>query len=284
MTEEDKKLPEQNTSSSKKSSSGKFLKYAGAGLIVLLCLLALLVFFRDSIVKFSICCVGSKLTGTEVRLQEFSSSLSGKIQLKGFTVGNPEGYSKGNAIELKETQADINITSLFTNRKIVDFIFIRGMYVNVESDLSENNLGKILNNVQNFSSPASENSEKKERESGLEIVRLDSENAQVTYKNAIVPNGISLPLPSIHLSNIGGSNLQDTVSQILLQLFSIVSNTANNADQTVKDIFSGTGKQINDTVQATGKEFTKQSNKIRTKIKETGTGLFNSFKRNLKSR
>ena len=284
MTEEDKKLPEQNTSSSKKSSSGKFLKYAGAGLIVLLCLLALLVFFRDSIVKFSICCVGSKLTGTEVRLQEFSSSLSGKIQLKGFTVGNPEGYSKGNAIELKETQADINITSLFTDRKIVDFIFIRGMYVNVESDLSENNLGKILNNVQNFSSPASENSEKEERKSGLEIVRLDSENAQVTYKNAIVPNGISLPLPSIHLSNIGGSNLQDTVSQILLQLFSIVSNTANNADQTVKDIFSGTGKQINDTVQATGKEFTKQSNKIRTKIKETGTGLFNSFKRNLKSR
>ena len=284
MTEEDKKLPEQNTSSSKKSSSGKFLKYAGAGLIVLLCLLALLVFFRDRIVKFSICCVGSKLTGTEVRLQEFSSSLSGKIQLKGFTVGNPEGYSKGNAIELKETQADINITSLFTDRKIVDFIFIRGMYVNVESDLSENNLGKILNNVQNFSSPASENSEKEERESGLEIVRLDSENAQVSYKNAIVPNGISLPLPSIHLSNIGGSNLQDTVCQILSQLFSIVSNTANSADQTVKDIFSGTGKQINDTVQATGKEFTKQSNKIGAKIKETGTGLFNSFKRNFKSR
>lgn len=298
MTEENNKQLEQDVSSAKKSFSGKVLKYAGAGLIVLLCLLVLLVFFRDNIVKFSICSVGSKLTGTKVHLQEFSTSLSGKIQLKGFTVGNPEGYSKGNAIELKEALADINIPSLFTDRKIVNLISVRGMHVNVESDFSENNLGKILNNIQNFSSSAvekkeeaapqkeqsSENSGKEEKKSGLEIVRFDSENAQVTYKNAIVSNGIILPLPPIHLNNVGGTNLQDTVSKILSQLLSVVSSTANSADKAVRDIFSGTGKQISNTVQATGKELKQQSKEIGDKIKENGTELFNSFKRNFRNR
>ena len=298
MTEENNTQPEQNVSSAKKSTSGKVLKYLGAGLIALLFLLTLLVFFRDSIVKFSICGVGSKLTGTKVHLQEFSTSLSGRIQLKGFSVGNPAGYSKENAIELKEALADINIPSLFTDRKIVNLISVRGMHVNVESDFNGNNLSKILSNIQNFSSSASEkkkeaapqkeqaseNSDKEEKKSGLEIVRLDSENAQVTFKNTIVPQGIVLPLPPIHLNNIGGTNLQDTASQILSQLLSVVSSTANSADQAVRDIFSGTGKQINDAVQATGKELQQQSKEIGDKIKEAGAGLFNSFKSNFKSR
>ena len=173
-------------------------------------------------------------------------------QVKGFSIGNPAGYSKGNAIELKEALADINIPSLFTDRKIVNLISVRGMHVNVESDFNGNNLSKILSNIQNFSSSASEkkketapqkeqaseNSDKEEKKSGLEIVRLDSENAQVTYKNTIVPQGIVLPLPPIHLNNIGGTNLQDTASQILSQLLSVVSSTANSVDQAVRDIFS----------------------------------------------
>ena len=118
-------MPEENTTiiqeelPEKKSLSGRLFKYAAAVFAAVLCFAILLFLFRDRIVEIAICRAGSVFTGTEVKLQEFSSDLSGQIRLKGFSVGNPQGYSTGNAIELNELFINVDLPSLFQKQKII---------------------------------------------------------------------------------------------------------------------------------------------------------------------
>lgn len=285
--QEENTIPPEQTAQPENCRSKKLFKYTGVGLIVLLCLLMLLVLFRDGIVRFSICRIGSKMTGAEVTLQDFSSSLSGKIHLKDFSIGNPEGYSAGKAVVLKEFFADIDLPSLFTSRKTISKISLRGLQINAESDLSGNNFGKILSNIQNFTSPgkkeepAAKEQQKNENaqsaeESGFLVSKFVSEDARITYKTTAVNQPVSLPLPPVYLSDIGGKTLQDTAKKLGENFFSGISGTTGS----IGDLLSETGQQVNNTLKSTEKEVSNTTKKIGTQLQDAGNGLVNSLKQN----
>ena len=151
-------MPEENTTvlqedlPEKKSLSGRLLKYAVVLIAVLLGLAVLLFLFRDRIVESAIRRGGSALTGTEVKLQEFSSDLSGIIRLKGFSVSNPQGYPADNAVELNELFVHVDLPSIFRKKKIIRQISLRGLKVNLVSSFSDTNLSEIQRNIQKFTS------------------------------------------------------------------------------------------------------------------------------------
>ena len=258
------------------------------GLVVLLVLiLAVVVIFRDSIVRTATCKAGSFLTGTEVKLQEFSTSLSGKVRIKGFTVKNPAGYSDQNAIELQDVQLDVDLPSLLTDTIKVNLISVNGMRVNFETSPEGNNLKAIQDHLNSITgskgkeekpetAPAESGSEKTADESAqaqknLFIARIDAADNSVSVTSHTLNQGIKLPLPPIHLKDVGGKPVSETLSEICSQLISSITQTAGNLGESVKDIADKSGKAIADKAKSLGNS-----------LKKSSSDFFNSFKKSFK--
>ena len=260
----------------KKSLSGRLFKYAVILITAVLCLIVLLFLFRDRIVEIAIRRAGSALTGTEVKLQKFSSALSGQIRLSGFSVGNPQGYSSGNAIELKELFVSVDLPSFLKKKKIINQISLRGVRVNLESSLTDTNLNAIQRNIQKFTSSQSEKAPgdsaaaENDPEAGILIKKFDSEDGRASFTQTTINQPITFLLPPMHLKDIGGRSVKDTFTQILTEFFAFINNAFANA-----------GGMISDTLRSAGKNLLKGTEKAGSQIQESGTGLLKSLKENI---
>src|SRR5436309_767213 len=87
----------------------KWIIRIGIGLVVVLILALLVVYLSlDSIVKKGVETVGPAITKVDVKLASASlSPFSGSGKLKGFVVGNPEGYKTASAIQLGEVSVSV---------------------------------------------------------------------------------------------------------------------------------------------------------------------------------
>ena len=275
MTEENTTIIQEEPSK-KKSLSGRLFKCAVVLICLVLCLVVLLFLCRDRIVESAIRHAGSALTGTDVKLQEFSSDLSGNFRLKGFSVGNPQGYSSGNAIELKELFINIDLPSFLRKKKIIRQISLRGMQVNLESSFSDTNLNKIQKNIQSFiSSPSPKTQEKpavteKDPEAGILIQIFDSEDGRASFTQTTVGQKIALSLPPMHLKDLGSKSAKDTAVQISVKFFEFINNAFANA-----------GGAITDALRSAGTNLIKGTEKTGSQIRETGSGLLKSLKENI---
>jgi hypothetical protein len=77
-------------------------------------------FFLGSIVRSGVNSFGPKLTQTKVVLAEADiSPLTGSGSLRGLAVGNPAGWSEGNAFSLGKVHLDVEPCSIFGDH--IDF-------------------------------------------------------------------------------------------------------------------------------------------------------------------
>jgi len=105
--------------------------------------------FLDDAVKRGILSIGPKLTKVEFKLDSVSLSLlSGSGKLKGFLIGNPEGYKTPSAISVGSTSLAVDPKSLLGDKIIVRTINLESPEVTFETDLKANNLSKILSNLE----------------------------------------------------------------------------------------------------------------------------------------
>ena len=80
-----------------------FLIIAGIAVVAVITLVVVLALSLDSIIKKGVEAVGPQITKTEMKLEKASISiLSGSGALKGFVIGNPEGYKTPSAIKVGE--------------------------------------------------------------------------------------------------------------------------------------------------------------------------------------
>src|SRR3954465_686762 len=94
------------------------------GLVVLL-ILALIAgyMFLGTIVKSGVEKVGPKVTKTDVKLKGATLSVfSGSGELKGFAVGNPEGYKSPTAIQVGSVSVNVEPRSVMSDKVIVHAI------------------------------------------------------------------------------------------------------------------------------------------------------------------
>ena len=266
-------MPEENTTiiqeelPEKKSLAGRLFKYAAAVFAAVLCFAILLFLFRDRIVEIAFCRAGSVFTGTEVKLQEFSSDLSGQIRLKGFSVGNPQGYSTGNAIDLNELFINVDLPSLFQKQKIIRQISLKGLRVNLESSFNDTNISKIQQNIQKSTSSSSKETQAKtaaeedHQDSGILIEHFASEDGSASYTHTSVEQPIAFLLPPLNLKNIGGSTVKDTANQIVTQLFAFINNAFANAGYMISKPLYSAGKNLIKGTQKTGSSLLKSLKK-----------------------
>ncbi len=199
----------------------------------------------NSIIKQGIETVGPRATGSEVKLAKADISiLSGKGELKGIFIGNPKGFQTESAIKLDTVRMAIDVSSVFSDKIIIDEIFIDGPEITYEKSGRSDNIKAILNNVKAFAggSKAAPESEKKTggEEKKIQINNLIIKNGKV-HMSATLLKGqkTSLPLSDIHLKDIGKDGEGTTMAKAMEKVFaSLNKNTVSAVTDSVKSIGS----------------------------------------------
>jgi uncharacterized protein involved in outer membrane biogenesis len=222
----------------------KILLFAAIGLGVVLVLGVLLVtLFLDSGIKRGIERVGPMLTRTEVKLDSVTLSLlSGSGTIKGFVLGNPEGFKTPSAIRVGTATLALQPGSVFKDKVVIQSINLRSPEITFETDLKGNNLSKIVANLQaatggnSTTKPATNAPITAEPGAGKKLQVDDflisggKINVSVT---ALGQRSATVPLPEIHLTGLGtgpeGITAAELTKRVLTEIEKIALPAATAA-------------------------------------------------------
>ncbi len=221
------------------------LKKIAIGFAVLLVLIAGGVYYLfsnlDGFIKSAIETYGSQATQSSVSVGSVDISLtSGQGTISGITVGNPSGFSSNKALSVGAITVAIDTSSVPGNGPIViKLVNISQPDVNYEVGQNGSNLQAIQRNVQayaggsgNSSSAAaaspSASSGSPQRKQIISDLTIDS--GLVTASSPMLAGReLKVPLPSIHLTNLGASSGGATAAQIGEQILSAITAKAAQA-------------------------------------------------------
>lgn len=175
--------------------------------VLILGLLIVAGMFMDSIIKKGVETAGPAITKVDVRLDGVSLSVfSGKGSIKGLFVGNPAGYKTPSAIQLGEATVRLKPGSLMSSKIIVDSVSILAPDITIEGGLKDNNLTKIMENVQAFSGTSTNATQSG---TGKPAPKIQVNDLLITGGKVNVNLSLlggktmTVPLPEIHLTDLG---------------------------------------------------------------------------------
>ena len=218
---------------------------------VILVLLAGLVLFLDSIVKTAVNKVAPQLMGVPVSLTNADFSLlRGEVKLEGLVIGNPEGFKTPYAMKLGKLEVDIKTSSLFSKKIVIRKVHVIGPEITYERGLTDSNLSALLKQLEGETRPAEGNEPEAEKEKKAgKKVQIDDfllDDAKVNLSiTGLGGNALPVPLPAIHLTDIGKAEGGATVVEVIRLILSAVVSS-------VTDVVAGSIKLIGKGVAATG--------------------------------
>ncbi len=221
-------------------------KKLGLALVVLLLLIAGAAYYLfsnlDSLIKTAIEKYGSAATQTTVSVDGVHLSLtSGAGSISGISVSNPAGYSSGQAITLGQAAVQLDTSSISGNGPIViNTVTIAQPHVTYEvKGLGDgSNLQTIQHNVQAYASSASGGEQAPAQQSGKpgrkEVIKdLYITGGQISVAaTALNGKSLTVPLPDIHLTNIGQASGGATAAEVANQVLGTITSEATQAAST----------------------------------------------------
>lgn len=227
------------------------------GLIVLIALYIGVAYFLGSIVKTGVNSLGPKLTQSKVELVGATlSPLTGSGTLSGLTVGNPAGWSDGNAFSLGKVHVDVEPLSIFGDHVVINEIIIDEPVFNYETKIVASNIKDLLKNIEKFTGGGGKTAETKEGKPIRFVVKkFRLTNAKATL--GLGATAVPVPLPPASLDNIGvdrgGITADQLASEIMTSVLgSIVSGTANALGQIGSASGSMTVEQVKEAAKNAG--------------------------------
>jgi uncharacterized protein involved in outer membrane biogenesis len=206
----------------------------------------------DRIIKHGVETFGPQLTQVSVKLESVSVSLlSGAGGVNGLVVGNPTGFQTAKAISVGHASLSLRPGSLLSDKVVVKHIRVEAPEITFEGGLKENNLSKILDNLNAAAGPtASQPAESKPAGPGkkLQVDDFLIKDAKVNISlSGMGGKVIPVTLPDIHLTNLGTGPEGITAAELSqLALREIVAAAGKAA---TSDAVSNAAKQATDTVK-----------------------------------
>lgn len=202
-------------------------------------------FFLNSIVKTGFETVGPKITKVDMHLGKANlSPLSGNCQLTDLIIGNPEGFKTPSAIKVGDVKVALKVGSVFSDVIQVDEINIQAPEITLEAGFSGSNLSKILDNLNSFAPPAQNTTpaEKPKKEKNIYIKDVVIKGGKVNVSiTALGGKVIPVPLPPLHLQNIGSKEKGVSMAEASKQIMESILGGATKASQ---EVVSGLGKGL----------------------------------------
>jgi hypothetical protein len=186
------------------------------------------------------------------------SLLSGSGKIKGLVVGNPEGYKTPHAISIGTASLALKPGSLLSDKVIITSINIEAPEITFEGGLGGNNLSKILANLnETTSGPGGTNiagaTPKEQKKAGKKLEVDDFTITGAKLDASITGLGgktMTLPLPTIHLTDLGTGPDGITVSELTKQVISAIEK---QAVETVTSETGNLGKAAGNLTKGLGK-------------------------------
>src|SRR5437016_947696 len=101
----------------------RFVQLGVGGVILLILAVVAITLSLDRIIKAGVETAGPKIAQVQVKLAGVSHSLfSGKGEINGLVVGNPEGYKTESAIKVGGVSLALQPSSIFSRKILVDSI------------------------------------------------------------------------------------------------------------------------------------------------------------------
>ncbi len=213
----------------------------GIVVVVIVGVIAFVVLNINPIIKESVQTYGSDITKVAVVLNEVDISLFGKGKLAGMTVGNPKGYHTDSAFKLGLVSVDLDFWSVRDDTVIIHEIVIVGPQVTYELGPGGSNIAVIQKNVEDFvgggkksdgAGGGKPSGETKPDEGGKKIVieNLIIRDGKVSVSAALLKGKkLSVPLPSIHLKDIGKDEGGATPGEVAEKIMAAISDAATKA-------------------------------------------------------
>lgn len=211
-------------------SMKKWILIGGTTLVVII-IVVLVVGISNlgPIIKRAVNTYGPTITKTEVRLSGVGISiLSGEAKLKGFYLGNPEGFKSPEAMTVASIFVDLDEKSITSDPVIIDKIEVVRPEITYEKAGRTDNFKTILNNVESSvrkGSAAKQQSGKKDEGKKLIIKNFIIKDAKVDLSISAVGGqslSASASLQDIHLKNIGEKRGGASPEQVFKEVFAIL--------------------------------------------------------------
>jgi hypothetical protein len=210
--------------------------------------------FLDSIVKMGMETVGPKITQVSIKVDAVNLSLlNGSARVKGFVVGNPEGYKTPQAISVGSAAVGVNPLTIFSDKIVVRSVRIEAPEITFEGGLGGNNLSKIMDNVNAVAKnggPAATNTTAKAgnepgRKMEVDDFLITGAIAHVSL-TGIGGREMTLTLPDIHLTNLGtdraGITATDLTRRVLGAITTATIKAVANATTDIGKVTGNLGK------------------------------------------
>lgn len=193
--------------------------------ILLIALMALL----NPIVRWAATSVGTDALGVPVGLEDVDISLfKGRVELRGLTVANPPGFRSEPAFELGYLLVEVDMRSLLSDRVVIRRVLIEEPVISYEQTLKGSNLGRIQERLE--TETPKQQAEQAKAEPGRKVQINDLVMREGTIRAAVKGASMRIPLPAIHLQNIGaeseGATLRTTIGTILKAVLDQVGSVA----------------------------------------------------------
>jgi len=238
--------------------------------------LAVLSFYMDSMIKAGVEAVGPKITGTTMTLGSVSlSPLSGQARLKGLVVGNPQGFHTANSFKLADAKVKVDLKTALSNKLVIEEILIDGPEITYEGGSSGSNISKIQENVAAFAksvTPKGAADAKPQKQDPaqkkVQINQFTLRNAQLNASTPMLQGKtMTLPMPDIHLKDIGKESGGVTPENAAAEIFAAVNKSV------VQSVSGGLGKGA-EAVGEAAKSVGSEAGKAGSKAVEGVKGLF----------
>jgi hypothetical protein len=210
--------------------------------------------FLDSIVKMGMETVGPKITQVSIKVDAVNLSLlNGSARVKGFVVGNPEGYKTPQAISVGSAAVGVNPLTIFSDKIVVRSVRIEAPEITFEGGLGGNNLSKIMDNVNAVAKnggPAATNTTARAgnepgRKMEVDDFLITGAIAHVSL-TGIGGREMTLTLPDIHLTNLGtdraGITATDLTRRVLGAITTATIKAVANATTDIGKVTGNLGK------------------------------------------
>ena len=198
-------------------------------------------FFLGTIVKTGMETVGPKITQVSVKVDAVNLSLlTGSARVKGLVVGNSEGYKTPQAISVGSAAVGVNPFSVLSDKIVVRSVRVEAAEITFEGGLGGNNLSKIMENVNATAKAGNEPGRKIEVDDFLIT-------GAIVHVNLTGMSGkeMTLPLPDIHLTNLGKGNAGITAADLTRRVLgAITTATIKVVGSATTDFGKGSGKAV----------------------------------------
>jgi len=235
------------------------IRKAIVALVLLAIVAAVAVFLSlNSMVKQGVVTFGPEVIKAPIQLDGVSiSAFSGKGELTGLVVGNPEGFKTPHAVKLATASLQVNPASLLADKIVVQSIKVDAAEITFEGSLGSSNLGKIQENVDAYVAsllgPAGKESKSDQKSAPgkkLQVDELIISNAKINLSMTILGGkSATVPLPEIKLTNLGQGADGVTPAEVIKVVMKDVMGKTTTA---VTGYLSGAGKALLDGAKGVG--------------------------------